>query len=226
MRKDVELLATLFSEASERASASLRVVLNVAWFFQALYLPTIFLIASATLISCSETAVDILQNSVAAAFLLDMDSVLFQACLAASQRRQYKRMTRPPDNVAAWKPRALLCGSILLVVYTWCQEKFIVAPQLAKTWKVKVNEKNSPSLVYVLRCLPYFVSYTVRTGVLTSSSISSWQERIKCIGAACWRGGLFVTLGTTFYFLVPHAFLGPAFYYDMYGCLSSRRVLH
>lgn len=154
-----EMIAKTFYPVSR--SPLINCVVNIAWFVQACFLPGLFTTSVPFLIAESPTVMDMVMNSVAATFLLEIDGGLYAACLSSAEKASYQASARRPrkyGSVLKGYVHALGCFDGVYMVVVYCIHSFVLSRH--------TGEDYMRALVYGPFLLLWLLTFGVHGAVL------------------------------------------------------------
>jgi len=181
--QDISVLETLYP--GNRTSLLVRIVVSYSWFVQAIFLPGVFSASVALLLSDSRDALEIVMNTLAVTFLLEVDDMMYVAVLNDEQKARYQGCgSCVRANLVAgdhqmcectWHPRILKITDFVLMVFIFFAFRYdqLVGPAFvvemttfSHTWHDLVGFR-------------WFVPYAVRTAV---HCLAAWSGQ----NSTCW----------------------------------------
>mmetsp|Transcript_45572 Transcript_45572/g.83444 ORF Transcript_45572/g.83444 Transcript_45572/m.83444 type:complete len:448 (-) Transcript_45572:193-1536(-) len=230
--QDISVLETLYPGPNK--SFLVRMMVFYSWFVQAIFLPGVFSASVAMLLADSRDALEIVMNTLAVTFLLEIDDMMYVAVLNEEQKASYQSCgSLVRANLAAgnyqmcactWHTKFLKITDFVLMVFIFLYFRFdhVAGPAYI------VEMTTMSGTWHDLILIRWFIPYAVRTAVHCLAAWSGhnsmcWQmsqaSRVVWTGLCALIGGV----GGIAYYVVWKTFVGSSNFNipRMSECLDS-----
>jgi len=112
-QEDTDLLSVSYPQGKQ--SFGLKCIMDFVWFLQAIYMPGCFAIEAAAMFANSSDSLEVVMNTLAVTFIMDVDNMLYGSILSYADRRLYQeqgKLKRTEEEVS----RLSCCTTAIFIV--------------------------------------------------------------------------------------------------------------
>jgi len=207
--QDREVLETVYP--CRKSSVGIQCLMTYAWFIQACFLPGVFLVSISFFIADSADALEIIMNTLAVTFLLDVDNMMYSCCLSSTQKSGYqnceyalkkRRMQQTPRTQVF-----LLSFNAMFMVVSGIAHIYQAAHLHGGNYQGYLQDKLRWAIAYGCRGAAHYLAARDSTEIIQGGV----GRCMSAAGIACAAFIGFAGLGCIYYLYVLHAVLGESF---------------